>query len=338
MSAFLLSPSTFASPRRSVFPKSQSTVSYPSISTPVCNATSPDIPGPLHDIRVLVTAPRPYAARLLAPLATAQCRPVHMPCISTTPLLPGDRDQLDNAILRLSDYSLVAFTSRVAISSFSSALRAVVSDDAAAAQLALKASGITIAALGADAQAVRDQLHVLPDIIPVTATPDALADLLAADPTWHGKSILCPVPRVTGMAEPPVIPNFLSALKEAGCLPYAVPAYDTSIVPREKLAPELAWMNDGLVEAVVISSTGEAQALRGLLTEEELDLFVEEVKAKRIVLAAHGPVTAEGICDVFGDLEVVVSDHFSTFQGVVDALEEEFAKRQRESGELVLPV
>jgi len=39
--------------------------------------------------------------------------------------------------------------------------------------------------------------------------------------------VLCPVPRVVGLEEPPVVPDFLRELEVAGWVPTRVDAYET---------------------------------------------------------------------------------------------------------------
>lgn len=53
--------------------------------------------------------------------------------------------------------------------------------------------------------------------------------------------------------------------------------------------------------------------------------FAEVVSRHKVLLAAHGPYTAEGVRAATGGLVVgAVSRSFSTFDGLVTALEEHF--------------
>ncbi|GIL79758.1 hypothetical protein Vretifemale_9060 [Volvox reticuliferus] len=55
--------------------------------------------------------------------------------------------------------------------------------------------------------------------------------------------------------------------------------------------------------------------------------FADIVTRHKVLLAAHGPYTAEGVRTVTGGLAVgTVSRRFSTFDGLVTALEEHFAE------------
>lgn len=244
--------------------------------------------------------------------------------------------------------------------------------------LLLRASGVRTAALGADARYVREQLGVTVDYIPPFATPAGLCAFLAADPDLRGKRVLVPVPVVQGMREPPVIPQLLHDLEHnVGCIVTAVPAYCTKPTTADRVAVELDLLcRDGAVDAVLVSSTAEANALHAVLanaaagvgvgdgerdgTKPPLDAFVERVRERSILIAAHGPVTARGVAQAFDDFRcvgddgasdganavanddvdvdaIVVSKNCSTFDGVADALEEEFVTRfVKEQGKILL--
>lgn len=309
------------------------------VQTPLPSTrTMPQMSSPaLRDVRVLCTTPPVYATALSAILLQVQARPVHAPTVETERLEDDERAALEDAILRLSDYNLVVFLSRSAISVFAEVLNGLVEGDQEAGLLSLRASAVSICAMGADAHAVREMLGVTTDIIPVKATPSGIVDALAADECWTGKKVLIPVPLVKGMEEPPVVPDFLREMTErVHCEIASVPAYVTTPVARERLAVELDWLDRTEVNAVVVSSCGEAYALRALLQDEEYVRFVNNVREGRLVLAAHGPVTAVGLRKMF-PVDIVVSNDSSSFTGVVGALVENFALRLRDSGILILP-
>lgn len=279
---------------------------------------------PLRDVRVAVTAPRPYLARLSAYLHDAEALPVSMSTISTRILLPGERDQLEEAILRLSEYDLVIFPSRNAIEAFSDVLHSFALDGNGF--LALRASGVKLAALGADSHCVRDSLQTTVDFISPDATPQGLVNLLADDIMWKPRSVLVPVPVVSGLPEPPVVPDFLEALRNRiNCTVSPIPAYLTEPVSRHYISKEIdLLLQDDGIAALIFSSTAEALALRAILGQD-LPTFIDRVSHQKLVVAAHGPVTAEGIRSAFGFEHVVVSGDSSTFSGVVTALEQEIA-------------
>lgn len=296
----------------------------------------------LTDRRVLCTAPPVYAPRLSAALLRCGARPIIAPTVETAHLDAAQSEALEDAVLRLCDFNVVALLSRSAIGVFAHVLRAVVNHDESAAQLALRASAIRIAAMGADAAFVRDSLGVVVDFLPLDPTPQGLADLLAADPDFcNGGSVLVPVPLVKGMREPPVVPAFLRRLSEIGFSTVcAVPAYLMLPVAHARLDIELDLLLHPAVpiDAVVVSSCAEAYALYALLTNNGgLDRFLKLVSERRVLVAAHGPVTAQGIADVF-EVDPIVSQDSSSFDGVAAALDDAFAKRLQEQGKVIMPL
>lgn len=78
--------------------------------------------------------------------------------------------------------------------------------------------------------------------------------------------------------EPPVVPRFLAALEEGGAAARRVAAYVTRTgVTADDIAPEAALMSGGCVDAVVFTSTAEAQGLLAALGgAEDLQALVLE--------------------------------------------------------------
>jgi len=71
---------------------------------------------PLSGKRILITAPRHYAARLCQQIITQGGLPLLMPTIETC--LLSDFTQLDSALKRLPEFDWIAFTSRHGIQAF----------------------------------------------------------------------------------------------------------------------------------------------------------------------------------------------------------------------------
>lgn len=282
----------------------------------------------MDNARVLVTAPPTYASRLAQHLMAHNARPILAPTISTVPLPEHLSSDLQHAILTLSDYDIIAFTSRSGIRSFAEHLLSISGHDESIAAMALSASGVQIAALGADAHAVKQFLSRTPDIIPLEPSPNGLVHHLQQDPRLKGSQVLCPLPYFVDMPEPDVISGFLNALKEAGFVARPVSAYVTRPTHRNSNQVELSLLCDGSIPAIIISSVGEAVALGAILTDRERQDFVSRVLQSELILAAHGPFTAQGIRYHF-ELEeqhVLVSQDFSSFEGVVVALEKRLSK------------
>lgn len=131
-----------------------------------------------------------------------------------------------------------------------------------------------------------------------------------------GRRVLCPVPLVVGLEEPPVVPEFLAALEASGWAPVRVPAYETKWAGPACAA---ALLRAGGVDAIVFTSTAEVEGLvKGL---EGMGLGWGEVRRRwpGIVVAAHGLVTASGAAAAGVEVEVV-GKRFGSFEGVVEAV------------------
>lgn len=305
-----------------------------SSSIPRCTLLPPD--HPLRDVRVAITAPYPYLPRLAAQLHAVEARPICMSTVTTHLLQAGDRDALEDAILRLCDYDLIVFPSRNAVLSFANVLHSIAPDGDGS--VALRASGVKLAALGADAHAVRDCLQSTVDYLPPDATPQGLVDLLEEDLIWEGRSVLVPVPIVSGIPEPPVIPDFLDALRSRiGCKVFPVAAYRTKSASRQSIDTEIELLlRKRTISALVFSSTAEVIALKKILGDD-LGEFLHRVNELDLVVAAHGPVTADGIKETLNLDKVVISEDASSFAGVVSVLGREYMRRSSSQGQLFMP-
>ncbi|KAL0286913.1 UNVERIFIED_CONTAM: hypothetical protein Sangu_2714800 [Sesamum angustifolium] len=135
----------------------------------------------------------------------------------------------------------------------------------------------------------------------------------------RGKKVLCPAPLVIGLEEPPVVPKFLADLGRKGWVPVRVNAYETRW--RSGVAELVEMMEEECgVDAIVFTSTAEVEGLLKSLGEVGLDWEMVRRMCPRMVVAAHGPVTAAG-AEKLGVGIDVVSSRFDSFEGVVDALE-----------------
>lgn len=247
---------------------------------------------------------------------------------------PEELDKLDAELLVLNSYDLIAFTSRKGMQAVGERLRSLVSGNAQLAAAMLKASGTKIAALGRDATAAMDMLGVTVDIIPLESSPMGLVRHLEMEEGMNGASILCPVPKVIGMKEPPIVPQFIDALQRAGFGVERIDAYETKPVRKRKVEKDLEMLLEGKVDGIALTSCGEVYAMAAILGEERVFELRRRVAAKELIIAAHGPYTAEGVKGALG-VEPIVSKDFSSFEGLVSILESNITEIVR--GELLLP-
>ncbi|GLI68077.1 hypothetical protein VaNZ11_012408, partial [Volvox africanus] len=271
---------------------------------------------PLQGKHIIVTAPRTYSQKLAAKLINAGARPLVVPAVQITELAPEDLTQMRSTISDLvaqrTSVTHIAFTSRNGIFAFLDQLCAFLGGEAAGCEW-LRLSGIRLCALGADGDVLTEK-GLMVHVSPPEASTLGLVRELATRGEARGAKVLCPVPLVTGgLVEPPVVPRFLQALQDAGAESLRLPAYLTTLgCSPEEVSLERRALQEGLVAAVAFSSTAEAQGLLQVMGGAAA--FADVVTRHRVLLAAHGPYTAEGVRNVTGGLAVgAVSRSFSTF-------------------------
>lgn len=183
-----------------------------------------------------------------------------------------------------------------------------------------------IAALGKDAELIDADLVAkfcenperIKLLVPPTATPSGLVESLGRG---NGRRVLCPVPLVVDLEEPPVVPNFLRDLEAKGWVAVRVSAYETRWAGPECAREVVERCERRELYAVVFTSTAEVEGLLKSLRElgwRDLKELVRE-RCPELVVAAHGPVTASGARRLGVKVDVV-SFRFDSFEGVVDAL------------------
>nr|TKR71534.1 hypothetical protein D5086_0000300580 [Populus alba] len=134
-----------------------------------------------------------------------------------------------------------------------------------------------------------------------------------------GKNVLCPVPRVVGLEEPPVVPDFLRELEAAGWVPIRVDAYETRWLGPACAKGVVERSDEGLLDAMVFASSGEVEGLLKSLKELGWEWEMMRRRWPNLVVVANGPVTAAG-AESLGVNVNVVSERFDSFQGTVDAV------------------
>ncbi|XP_050225693.1 uncharacterized protein LOC126675136 [Mercurialis annua] len=268
---------------------------------------------------VAFTTPQNYATRLSHLLALKSLNPLWCPTIVTQPT-PQTVSSLASHLVphAISPISAILFPSRTAISAFSEATISLNTP-----LLPPSHDGLILGALGKDAELIDTAFllnissHVenVRVIVPPTATPSCLVKSLGAG--GGGRRVLCLLPQFAGLNEPEVVPEFLRELEYAGWVPIRVNAYET-----RWLGPTCAEgivVEEGNLRAVVFSSCAEVEGLLKSLSEYGWDWGTVRRRWPELVVAAHGPVTAAGAERLGVDVDVV-SDRFSSFDGVVDAL------------------
>jgi uroporphyrinogen-III synthase len=274
---------------------------------------------PLHGKRIMLTAPRQYAERLTARIVEAGARPIWIPAIETTHLSASEHQQtLVSALKDLASYDMLLFTSRNGIVAVLNVLKQEFGDLKSAADY-ITHSNVQCWALGVDAEALH--MSGIMDVqVPDKASTQGLVAQLSRMGLLANRKALCPVPLVIPpLVEPSVVPDFLRGLQQSECIATRVNAYETSLAcSSNQCKAEKNMLESGEIDAIALSSTAEAQ---GLLQAVGKDALLHAVK-RGLVLAAHGPQTAAGAGKVLGLEIACVSKDYSSFAGLIHALEQ----------------
>jgi uroporphyrinogen-III synthase len=209
---------------------------------------------PLRDKRVFFTSPRHYAAGLAEALVERGARPVWAPTIETWPM--DDFAEIDAALAKVNNYDWIAFVSTSGVEALCQRLTALGRD-------VKELEKTKLSALGSDADAlVAAGLRV--DLRAKVGDPTGLIDELRPFGIT-GKNILVPAPRVIGVPEPFVVPEFIEDLRKAGAKPHRLEAYQTVAIEASAVSAELALLDKGDIDIVAFTSSAEQLALLNLL-------------------------------------------------------------------------
>ncbi|KAG6770209.1 hypothetical protein POTOM_025884 [Populus tomentosa] len=153
-------------------------------------------------------------------------------------------------------------------------------------------------------------------LVPTITTRNGVVHLLG---TGRCRKVLCPVPRVVGLEEPPVVPDFLRELEAVGWVPIRVDAYETRWLGPACAKGVVERSDEGLLDAMVFASSGEVEGLLKSLKELGWEWEMMMRRWPNLVVVTHGPVAAAGAASLGVNVNVV-SERFDSFQGTVDAV------------------
>lgn len=258
---------------------------------------------PLMDKHLMFTTPRPYAGKLGKLLLEHGARIIWMPTIEIWPL--SDYSALDRAVMQLSSYDWIVFTSANGIEAFFNRLNA--------RRLNIDVlKNIKLAALGPDAVAL--QKHgVKVDLIPSEFSPQGIINEFAQI-NIRDCRILLPVPEVIGMQEPFVVPELIEQLINQGIKVDRVPAYETAAVTSGLLL-EKTLLTNGDVKMIIFTSSAEIFSSLSLLGERR-DIL------EKIPIACLGKFTGKTADEV--GLKVAIIPEKYTFANLVESIEKYF--------------
>jgi uroporphyrinogen-III synthase len=268
---------------------------------------TPSIKLPLYGKRIVVTAPRNYAARLSEQLINQGGLPILMPTIETC--LLENFTELDTALQQIDTYNWIAFTSRNGIDAFFQRFN----------DLQLNLSILTkcgLCALGKDAERLK-AFGVKVDILPAQPSPAGIVAELAKISDIAQQKILVPVPEVVDVPEPDVIPNFIAGLEELGMSVTRVPTYRTQCLDKNIYELELSLIRVGKIDAIAFSSATEVISfLRMVNSKNDYD---------KCIIACFGPYTAANARKLGVNVSIVSQD-YSSFTGFAEAIAKYYSK------------
>lgn len=254
---------------------------------------------PLFGQRILVTRTRQQASALSTALQALGAEVIEAPTIKIEPVPKAERESLDQVIREVSQYDWLILTSPVAVGVLAERLVAIGLDARALA-------GVKLAAVGeSSAEALSQQLSIIPDFVPRRSMSEALGrELIAAHP-MADKRVLLLRADLAGRG----LPNLLS---EAGADVRQVVAYRT-VMADHLPAEAIDALRAGEVDWLTFTSSSTVRNLVGLLGEDR-------VRLNGIKTASIGPVTTQAIQEA--GLAVTVEAKQSSIAGLVEAVVE----------------
>lgn len=260
-------------------------------------------------ISILITSPSGYATRFQKLFEGSALTPIVIPMIET--VIPQDCKEMDRLLEQLNDYDYMAFSSRKAIESLALRLQ----KDSTSRD---KLSSVKCCAIGKDAEYLQERLHCTNAVQPDEASPMGIVRKLKEIPNIAGKSIAVLAPKVEGMTEPDVVPNFIHALQELNMKVTRIPAYLTRTADDEALARAIELIRKQKITCIAFTSGTEIEVLLNALGNDTSLL-------SHTTIACFGPYTAMYAEKKKLKVGIVAKD-FSSFEGFVNAIQDYFNK------------
>lgn len=248
---------------------------------------------------ILVTAPEIYNGRLTSLIDAVNGDAIAFPIIETT--IIENNSNLDHVLDSLDSYCAIVLPSRNAIKAFINR----------AGELGISTSDLNKGkyyAIGKDEDMLRD--HNITSVVEILApSPDGIFQSIKTKAYRDGRVAVL-VPRVEGMPEPNVIPDFLDSLNTLSIQVERIEAYITAASKPQNYAEVYAKMSNNEIDLIVFTSTGEIQAMQAFFNKEVLD---------NCTIACFGPYTYNN-AQVLGLEPAFMAKDYSKFEGFVEAM------------------
>ena len=254
----------------------------------------------LKQTNVLITSPEGYSERFKAVFSESQLNPIAIPLIET--VIPENMPEADHLFMNFHRYEYIAFSSRKAIESFYQIQKVK----------NLPLAGIKFCAIGKDTDYMVEKLGVQPAIHPDEPSPVGIAGKLSEDKNIRGKTIAAIVPKVEGIEEPDVVPDFLAKLTGMGMNVTRVNAYVTRPVEKAQIDRAVKLIASKEIKCIAFTSSAEVEIL--------LQNMVDKSQLEPTAIACFGPYTA-AFAQKRGLKVSIVAQDFSSFSGFLKAIE-----------------
>jgi len=254
----------------------------------------------LTPINILITSPKGYSERFKDVFSESQLNPIAVPLIET--VIPDNMPEMNRLFMNLHHYEYIAFSSRKAIESFYQVQRIK----------NLPLTDIKFCAIGKDSDYMVEKLGVQPAIHPDEPSPLGIACKLGEDKNIRGKTIATIVPKVEGIDEPDVVPDFLAKLTGMGMNVTRVNAYITRPVDKAQIDRAIKLIASEEIKCIAFTSSAEVEIL--------LQNMGDKSQLEPIAIACFGPYTAAFAKKRELKVSIVAQD-FSSFAGFLKAIE-----------------
>jgi len=252
---------------------------------------------PLFGKRVLVTRVRHQASALSKLLGEHGAEPVEMPVMAIEEI--SDYGELDQAILTLSHYHWVIFTSVNGVQSFFTRLGMKGMDTR-------EFKDIKLCAIGPATAAALEEHGLKVDYMPPEYTSEAIAAGFQ-DKDIRGKRVLLPRSEIA----PDEIIERLTGL---GAEVKQVSAYTVTLA-KEGISKGKQLLLEGKIDIVTFTSSSTVRNLVSLLGDDKHVL-------DNTIIACIGPVTAAAAAELGLKVDIVAGEH--TIPGLVDAIMQKY--------------
>ena len=258
---------------------------------------------PLFGKKIVVTRAREQASQLSELLRAGGADPIELPVIKIERL--QENPDLDRAILFLSKYDWLVFTSVNAVSIIADRIAELGKDSRIF-------GGTRLAAIGpATAEALQKRMNLRANFVPSEAVAEAVIEQWP-DPDMTDRRVL--IPRAQEARE--LLPE---KLRELGAEVQVLPIYET-VLDSDNREEVLERFRSGEIDIITFTSSSTVKNFVQTLVGDQISRLPELVKG--VIIAAIGPVTAETARE-FGLVPTIVAEEH-TIPGLVSALEAHF--------------